>query len=113
MVTKASSVDTEITRTIPRYTIRRKISCRLQEHNADKRNLKKRVDGTFINATRRWRAEKTKDNNERNTTHSIVDDINIVNGNFLNERTLRLYANRRDIDVQMTGHGKNQYCMNQ
>ena len=67
--------------------------------------MKKRVDGEFITATRRWRKEKTNDNNERKTTHSIVDEINIVHGLSLNERTVRLHANCGDIDVPMIGRG--------
>ena len=105
-ITKASSVDIETTTTIPRDTIICKTSRRLQHHNAYKRNLKKRVDVAFITATRRWREEKTKDKNERKTTHYIVDDINIVHGTSLNDRTVRLYANRGDIDVPITGRGK-------
>ena len=106
-MTEASSVDIETTSTIPRDTIRRKTSCRLQQHNTEKHNLKKRVDGAFINATRWWRGDKTKDNNERKTARSIVDEINIVHGNFLNGRTVKLYANRGDIGVPMTERGKN------
>ena len=105
-MTKASSVDIETTRTIPRDTIRRKTSRHLQQHNAEKRNLKKRVDGAFITATRRWREEKTKDKNERNTARSIVDEINNVHGTSLNDRTVRLYANRGDADSPITGRGK-------
>ena len=67
--------------------------------------MKNRVDGEFITATRIWREEKTKDNNERKTTHSIFDDINIVHGTSLNDRTARIYANRGDIYAPMTGRG--------
>ena len=65
--------------------------------------MKKRVDGAFIIATRRWHEEKTKDKNERKNARSIVDEINIVHGTSLNEITVRLDAHRRDIDVPMTG----------
>ena len=60
-MTKGSSVDIETTSTIPRDTIRHKTSRRLQQHNAEKLNLKKLVDGVFITATQRWCVEKTKD----------------------------------------------------
>ena len=62
-MTKVSYVDIEKLGTIPRDTIRCKTSSRLQQYNAEKRNLKKRVDGAFINATQWWREEKTKDKN--------------------------------------------------
>ena len=104
-MTKESSVDIDTTSTIPRDTIIRKNSRRLQQNNAEKPNLKKRVDGAFITATRRWREEKTKDKNERKTARSVVDEINIVHGTSLSERTVRLYANRGDIDVPMNGRG--------
>ena len=68
--------------------------------------MKNRVDGAFITATRWWREEKTKENNERKTARSIVDDIDIVHGTSLNEITVRLYSNCGDIDVLMTGRGK-------
>ena len=51
--TKASYVDIETTSAIPRDTIIRKTSRCSQQHNAEKRNLKKRVDGECITATRR------------------------------------------------------------
>ena len=73
--TKASSVDIETTITMPRDTIRRKTSGHLQQHNVEKCNLKKRVDGTFITATRQWSEEKTKDKNERKTARSIFEQI--------------------------------------
>ena len=62
-MTKASYVDIEKIGTIPRDTIRCKTSRCLQHHNAEKRYLKKRVDGAIINATKWWREEKTKDKN--------------------------------------------------
>ena len=77
-MTKASSVDIYPTITIPRDTIIRKTSRLLWQHNADNRNLKKRVYGSFITTTRRWREYKIKDKNESNTARSIVDEINIV-----------------------------------
>ena len=52
-MTKGSSVDIYTTSTIPRDTIRPKTSRRLQHHNAEKRNLKKCVDGALITATQR------------------------------------------------------------
>ena len=54
---KESSVDIDTTSTIPRDTIRLKTSRRLQQHNIEKRNLKKRVYGAFITTTRRWSEE--------------------------------------------------------
>ena len=58
-MTESSSVDIETTLTIPRDTIRRKNSRCLQQHNAEKRNFNKHVDGTFIAATQKGSAEKT------------------------------------------------------
>ena len=52
-MTKASYINIETTGTIPKDTIRRKTSRRLQHHNAEKRNLKKGVDVIFITATQR------------------------------------------------------------
>ena len=62
-MTKSSSVDIDTTSTVPRDIIRLKTSRCLQQHNAEKRNFKKSVYGTFITAKRRWREETTKDNN--------------------------------------------------
>ena len=89
-MTKASSFDIETTNTIPRDKIRRKTSRRLQKHNAEKRDLKKRADGAFITATQWLREEKTKDNDERKTARSIVDEINIMHETSLNEITVSL-----------------------
>ena len=59
-MTKATSVYIETTSTTPRDIIRRKTSRRLQQNNAEKRNLKKRVDGAFITATQWWCEDKIK-----------------------------------------------------
>ena len=62
-MTKASSSDIETTSIIPRDTIRLKTRLCVYQHNAEKRNSKKRVDGTFITAKRQWHEEKTQDKN--------------------------------------------------